>query len=283
MAPMPPREDTGSPLGAFLKARRASVTPDQVGLTAGLGPRRTPGLRREELATLAGISNDYYIRLERGKERRPSPSVIESLATALRLNDAERDHLRDLARQADRTDAADNVVISSDVPVGVVRILQALRPYPTFVTNRIGDYVAWNPAGLRLLAGLSDWPAERRNAARYGFLHPAARTLFDDWENQVTGLVSGLRRLASTEPQAADVATLVDELRQTSPDFRRLWDRYDIDLYITGSQTLHHPDVGDLTIDYQVLRIEGNNGLTMMTYHAEPGSPQYDAFLQLDS
>ncbi|MCB0912094.1 MAG: helix-turn-helix domain-containing protein [Propionibacteriaceae bacterium] len=280
---MPPREDTGSPLGAFLKARRASVTPDQVGLAAGLGPRRTPGLRREELATLAGISNDYYIRLERGKERRPSPLVIESLATALRLNDAERDHLRDLARQVDRTDAADNVVITSDVPIGVVRILQALRPYPAFVTNRIGDYVAWNPSGLRLLAGLSDWPAERRNAARYGFLHPAARALFSDWENQVAGLVSGLRRLTSTEPNAADVATLVNELRQASPDFQRLWDRYDIDLYATGSQTLHHPEIGELTIEYQVLRIEGGSGLTMMTYHAEPDSPEYDAFTKLDA
>lgn len=180
-------------------------------------------------------------------------------------------------------DLADNIAAGSDVPVGVVRMLQALRPLPTFVTNRIGDFVAWNPAGLRLLAGLSDWPEAERNAARFAFLHPAARDLYIDWEAQVTGLVSALRRLTSTEPNAADVAALVTELRQSSPDFQRLWDRYDIDLYVTGSQNLLHPQAGALTIEYQALRIEGEDGLTMMTYHADQGSPEYDAFVQLDS
>jgi transcriptional regulator with XRE-family HTH domain len=280
---MPFRSGTQSPLGAFLKARRDSLAPKQVGLTEGIGMRRTPGLRREELAALAGISNDYYIRLERGKERRPSPAVVESLARALQLDAAERNHLRELAQQVDRVDLADNVAIGSDVPVGVVRMLHALRPWPAFVTNRIGDFVAWNPSGLRLLAGLSDWPEAERNAARFGFLHPAARDLYVDWEAQVTGLVSALRRLASTEPNAADVAALVAELRQTSPDFQRLWDRYDVDLYVTGSQTLLHPQVGELTVEYQVMRIEGEGGLTLMTYHAEQGSPEYDAFVRLDS
>jgi transcriptional regulator with XRE-family HTH domain len=280
---MPFHSGTQSPLGAFLKARRDGLAPKQVGLTEGIGMRRTPGLRREELAALAGISNDYYIRLERGKERRPSPAVVESLARALQLDEAERNHLRELAQQVDRVDLADNVAIGSDVPVGVVRMLHALRPLPAFVTNRIGDFVAWNPSGLRLLAGLSDWPEAERNAARFGFLHPAARDLYVDWEAQVTGLVSALRRLASTEPNAADVAALVAELRQTSPDFQRLWDRYDIDPYVTGSQTLLHPQVGELTVEYQVMRIEGEGGLTLMSYHAEQGSPEYDAFVRLDS
>lgn len=283
MARVPPRSDTESPLGVFLKACRVGLTPAQVGLNPGFGTRRTPGLRREELATLAGISNDYYIRLERGKERRPSPAVVEALARALRLDDAGREHLRDLARLADRVDvAADKVVTGSEVPVGVARMLEALRPNPAFVTNRIGDFVAWNPSGLRLLAGLSDWPAVERNAARFGFLHPAARELYVDWETQVTGLVSGLRRLTSMEPHATDVAALVTELRRASPEFQRLWERYDIDLYVTGSQTVRHPEVGELTVDYQVLRIEGDGGLTMMAYHAEPGSAEYDAFVALD-
>ncbi len=159
----------------------------------------------------------------------------------------------------------------------------ALRPLPAFVTNRIGDFVMWNPSGLRLLAGLSDWPEAQRNAVRYGFLHPAARDLYVDWEAQVTGMVSALRRLTSTEPHAADVAALVAELRHASPDFQRLWDRYDVDHYATGAQHLHHPGVGELTVEYQVLRIEGEGGLTMMTYHADHGSREYDAFARLDS
>lgn len=280
---MPPRSNTESALGVFLKARRGRLAPERAGLSPGTGLRRTPGLRREELATLAGISNDYYVRLERGKERRPSPAVVESLARALQLDDAERDHLRELASQVDRVDLVDQAAIGTAVPAGVMHILQALRPLPSFVTNRIGDYVAWNPSGLKLLAGLSDWPEAQRNAARYGFLHPAARDLFVDWEDQVAGLVSGLRRLTSTEPNAADVAALVAELRQASPDFQRIWDRYDIDQYLTGVQRLRHPEVGELTVEYQVLRIEGEQGLAMMTYPAEPGSPEYDAFVHLDS
>lgn len=283
MGHMPSRLSTESALGVFLKARRDRLTPEQVGIVQGIGLRRTPGLRREELAALAGISNDYYVRLERGKERRPSPAVVDSLARALQLDDAELAHLRELAHQVDRVDLADRIAVGSDVPIGVVRLLAALRPLPAIVTNRIGDFVAWNPSGLRLLAGLSDWPEAERNAARYGFLHPTARELYVDWEAQVAGLVSGLRRLASTEPNAADVAALVTELRQASPDFERLWDRYDIDLYVTGSQQLRHPEVGELTIEYQVLRIEGEGRLTMMTYHAEEGCPEYDAFIHLDS
>lgn len=283
MANMAAASSHPSPLGAFLKARRDRITPQQAGLSQGIGLRRTPGLRREELAALAGISNDYYIRLERGKERRPSPAVVEALARALLLDDAERDHLRELAHQADKVDLADNVATGADVPLGVVRMLGALRPLPTLVTNRIGDFVAWNPSGLRLLAGLSEWPEPRRNAPRYGFLHPAARELYVDWEAQVTGLVSALRRLTSTEPEAADVAALVGELRQKSPDFQRIWERYDIDPYDTGTQRLRHPEAGDLTIGYQVLRIEGDSGLTMMIYHAQQGTAEYDAFLELDS
>ena len=281
--PMPRRPSTESPFGVFLKARRDRLTLQEAGLAQGVGMRRTPGLRREEVAALAGISNDYYIRLERGTERHPSAAVVEALARALHLDDAELAHLRDLARQADKVDLADNVVAGTGVAVGVLRILEALRPMPAFVTNRIGDFVTFNPSGLRLLAGLSDWPDAERNAVRYGFLHPVARDLYVDWETQVTGLVSALRRLTSTEPNAADVAALVAELREASPDFERLWDRYDIDHYATGSQHLRHPEVGELTVDYQVLRIEGDGGLTLMTYHAEVGSREYDAFARLDA
>ncbi|MCC6498487.1 MAG: helix-turn-helix domain-containing protein [Propionibacteriaceae bacterium] len=280
---MTSRSSTESPLGIFLKARRDRLTPQQVGLAQGIGLRRIPGLRREELAALAGISNDYYIRLERGKERHPSPQVVESLARALQLDDDERDHLRTLARQVERADFMSRVASGAEVPVGVLRLLEGLRPLPAFVTNRIGDFVAWNPSGLRLLAGLSDWPESERNAVRYGFLHPVARVMYADWEAQVSGMVSGLRRLASIEPHATDVTALVTQMRQASPDFQRLWDRYDIVHYVTGSQKLNHPEAGQITIEYQVLRIEGDGGLTMMAFHADPGSTEYDAFERLDS
>lgn len=270
---------TGSPLGDFLKTRRARVTPEQAGIAAGLGLRRTPGLRREEVASLAGISNDYYIRLERGKERNPSPAVVDSLARVLRLEDDEHRHLRELASQLspDRRIHGDGV----EVPVGVMRMLDALRPLPAFVATRTGDYVAWNPSGRRLL-GVAGWPEGERNALRVAFGHPPMRALFADWEAQVRGLVYGLRRLASMEPDDAEVAALVAQMREASPDFRRLWEEYVVDTYVTGAQALHHPEVGDLEVEFQVVQVEGEGGLTMMVYHAEPGSREYDAFVRLD-
>lgn len=279
---MSARSSTEAPLGVFLRACRERLTPQRAGLARGVGVRRTPGLRREELAFLAGISNDYYVRLERGRERNPSPAVVEALARALQLDDAERSHLRELVQQVDRVDLT-AAALRSDVPIGIVRMLQELRPLPVLVTNRVGDFVAWSPSGLRLLAGLSDWDEPMRNAARYGFLHPAARELYVDWEAQVAGLVSGLRRLAAIEPEATDVASLVAELREASDDFDRLWERYGIDVYSVGSQALRHPDVRELSLSYQVFKAEGASGLTLMVYHAEPGSDAYDAFLRLDS
>lgn len=277
---MAQRPNSTSAFGAFLRARRDRLTPQQVGLTSGIGQRRIPGLRREELAALAGISNDYYIRLERGKEQHPSPAVVDSLAKALQLDDDERRHLRDLASQADRTASIARGTTVSEVPLGAQRMLDALRPLPAFITNRIGDFVAWNPSGLRLLHGLSDWPEQRRNAARYGFTHPAARELYLDWEQQVSGLVSGLRRLAAKDPDDQVAANLVGELLDASSDFERLWNRYDIEGYDTGSQRLNHPQTGELTVEYQVLQLDG---LAMMVYHADSGSPQYRAFELLDS
>ena len=172
-------------LGSFLRARRAQVTPAEVGLPVHQGVRRTPGLRREELATLAGISSDYYTRLERGKETRPSPQVIDALARALLMENDEREHLRSLAALAARRAPEPPPEPSRTVPPGVQVLLERLRPYPAHVVGRNGDLLAWNPGGLRLLAGMAEWPVRQRNVWRYVFLHPAARTLFDDWEGQL--------------------------------------------------------------------------------------------------
>ncbi|MEV0623666.1 helix-turn-helix transcriptional regulator [Nonomuraea sp. NPDC050404] len=172
MAPQRTTSSSETELGRFLRARRTQTSPEQVGLTIGAGLRRTPGLRREELATLAGISIDYYVRLERGKETRPSPSVIDALARALRLDDEEHQHLRELAARAARYAAEPPPPPSRTVRPHLKLLLETLRPSPAYIVSRSMDVLAWNPGGLALYAGLDDWPLKQRNLARYLFLHP---------------------------------------------------------------------------------------------------------------
>ncbi|MEU9271566.1 helix-turn-helix transcriptional regulator [Streptomyces sp. NPDC048251] len=277
----------GTELGRFLRARRARVTPQEVGLTPGSGLRRTPGLRREELATLAGISIDYYVRLERGKETRPSASVVDSLARALLLEDDEHEHLRSLAARAARsaTEAcADGAPAapSRTVRPGVKLLLESLCPHPAHVVSRTNDLLAANPGGMRLLPGIQDWPARERNIARYLFLDPASRELFHDWNTQVRGCVARLRALAGIDPDAPDLTRLAGELLMKSPEFARLWERYDVKGHSYGRKTFHHPEVGDLTLGYQSMELEGTPGHRMVTYYAEPGTPDHDAMVLLD-
>ena len=273
----------GGELGRFLRARRARVTPADVGLQQGPGLRRTPGLRREELATLAGVSIDYYTRLERGRETNPSPSVVDALAAALLLEGDEREHLRDLAARAARTTPEPSASPSRTVAPGVELLLESMRPYPAHVVSRTMELLAWNPGGLSLMAGLADWPEGQRNIVRYVFLHPAAPTLFDDWENQIRGCVARLRTLAGLDPDAPDLADLVDELQLKSPDFARLWEQYDVKGNTSGRKTFHHPQVGDVTFGYQTMELEGASGHRLVAYHATPGTPEYDAMLLLDT
>jgi len=272
----------GSELGSFLRARRARVTPEDVGLTAGSGLRRTPGLRREELATLAGISIDYYVRLERGKETRPSASVVDSLARALLLEDDELEHLRSLAARAARSAPEPPAAPSRTVRPGVKLLLESLRPHPAHVVSRTNDLLAANPGGLRLLPGIEDWPARERNIARYLFLHPTSRDLFHDWNTQIRGCVAQLRALAGTDPDAPDLTHLAGELLLKSPEFARLWEHYDIKGHSHGRKTFHHPDVGDLTLGYQSMELEGTPGHRMVTYYTEPDTADHDAMVLLD-
>jgi transcriptional regulator with XRE-family HTH domain len=276
------QQQSGTELGRFLRARRARVTPEDVGLAPGSGVRRTPGLRREELATLAGISIDYYTRLERGRETRPSPSVVDALARAMRLGEEEHEHLRSLATLAARSAPEPPTAPSRTVRPGVKLLLENLRPYPAYVVSRSNDILAANPAGLRLLAGIEEWPVKQRNIARYVFLHPAAPDLFEEWNNQVRGCVARLRALAGTDPDAPDLAQLVGELLLKSPDFARMWERYDVKGRTQGHKTFHHHEVGDLTLGYQSLLLEGTPGHRLVAYHAEPSSPEHDAVALLD-
>ncbi|MFK0159391.1 helix-turn-helix transcriptional regulator [Streptomyces sp. NPDC090499] len=272
----------GTELGRYLRARRAQVTPAQAGLAPGAGLRRTPGLRREELATLAGVSIDYYARLERGRETRPSPSVVDALARALQLTPDEHEHLRTLAAHAARTAPDPPAAPSRTVRPGVKLVLESLRPSPAYVAGRTNDLLAWNPAGLRLFAGIEEWPLKQRNLARYAFLHPAAREVFADREHTLRGCVARLRALAGTDPDAPDLTALVGELLLKSPDFARLWERYEVKAHAFGRKTYHHPDVGTFTLGYQGMQLEGTPGHRLVTYYAEPGTPSHDALVLLD-
>ena len=272
----------GTELGRFLRARRAGISPAEAGLTVASGLRRTPGLRREELATLSGISNDYYTRLERGRETRPSPSVLDALARALRLEEDEHEHLRNLAALAARTAPEPPTVPSRTVRPGVKVLLESLRPNPAHVVSRTNDLLAANPGGLRLLTGIEEWPARQRNIARYVFLHPAARTLFHDWAAQVRGCVARLRTLAGTDPDAPDLTRLAGELLLKSPEFARLWERYDVKGHAHGRKSFHHPEVGDLTLGYQTMELEGTPGHRLITYYAQPGTADHDGLVLLD-
>jgi transcriptional regulator with XRE-family HTH domain len=273
----------GTELGRFLRAHRTRVTPEEAGLKAGPGVRRTPGLRREELATLAGVSIDYYTRLERGKESHPSPSVVDALARVLLLDERAHEHLRDLAACAARPAASQPPTApTSSVGPGVKLLLESLRPHPAVVVSRTMDLLAWNPGGLRLFVGMEQWPVEKRNVARWVFLNPGARTVFDHWDEQIRACVGRLRALAGTEPDAPDLVGLVDELLAESPEFVQLWDRYDVRAHTHGSKTFHVPDVGTLTLEYQSMQLEGFPGHRMVAHYAVPGTPDHDKMVLLD-
>ncbi|GAP49624.1 helix-turn-helix transcriptional regulator [Streptomyces azureus] len=273
---------TGDELGRFLRARRTQTSPESVGFTPGAGVRRTPGLRREELASLAGVSIDYYVRMERGKETRPSPGVVDALARALRLDDEEHHHLRELAARAANYAPEPPPPPSRTVRPHLKLLLETMRPNPAYIVSRSMDLLAWNPGGLALYAGLADWPAKQRNLARYLFLHPAARELFPDWEPLVRACVARLRAQAGTSPDAPDLAGLVGELVLKSPDFAKLWERYEVIGRKKVQKTFHHPEVGVLTLRGQNMHLEGTPGQRLCVYTAEPGSPDHDAMLLLD-
>jgi transcriptional regulator with XRE-family HTH domain len=281
---MAPRASVGgTELGAFLRARRARINPGDVGLPAGTTTRRTPGLRREEVATLAGISIDYYIRLEQGKETNPSPSVVDSLARTLQLGPDEHDHLRQLAWRSSHTPSeARPTSRPTAVRPGIELLLESLRPLPAQVSTRTGYMLAWNPGGLRLLAGMEKYPRGQRNGVRFVFLDPAARALFPDWEDQLVGSVAYLRALAGELPDSVELAQLIGELLVKSPEFARLWQRYDIGTHTHGSKRFTHPEVGRITLRYQAMQLDGTDGHSLVVYLAEPGTPDHDALILLD-
>src|SRR6266851_4066881 len=268
-----------SQLGEFLRARRARLRPGDVGLPTGTRTRRTPGLRREEIAALAGLSIDYYIRLEQGKETNPGGSILDGLARALRLNEEEHAHLYALANHAAGRTARGSQSASRVVRPGVRQLLETVRPCPAYVLTRTSDLLAANPEALALFAGLADWPPERRNTIRYTFFHPAARELFADWDHSAETTAAHLRSLAAGTPDDPDVSALITELLDGSPEFARLWQRHDVRHRRGEAKPFRHPQVGEFTLTNEVLYLA--DGQRMSVYQAEPGSRDHDALTLL--
>jgi transcriptional regulator with XRE-family HTH domain len=265
-------------LGEFLRARRARLSPADVGQPSGLGRRRTPGLRREELAAIAGLSIDYYIRLEQGKETNPSGPILDGLARALQLNDEEQAHLYALANLvAGRT--ARQSSGSSVVRPGIRQLLETVRPYPAYVLSRVNDILAVNPEGLALFHGLSEWPPQRHNTIRYTFLHPAARDLLVDWDRDAAHAAAHLRALEADYPGDQDLRALIAELRTASPEFARLWPCHEVRHRRGERKPFRHPRVGEFALTTEVLYLE--QGQRMTIYQARPGTRDHDAMTLL--
>ncbi|MEU1121190.1 MULTISPECIES: helix-turn-helix transcriptional regulator [unclassified Streptomyces] len=272
---------TGTELGRYLRARRARVTPAEAGLPAGTGLRRTPGLRREELATLAGVSVDYYTRLERGRETNPSPPVIDALARALRLTGDAHDRLRDLAELASGRLTEPHPTADHTVRDSALRMLDAVAPLPAYVVSRHSYMLAANAPGKALLPGLWDWPDEQRNVLRYLFLHPVGRVLYQPWEETVAKSVSHLRAIGGTDTDSPELQNLVGELLLKSTEFARIWERYDVCERGGGTKSFEHPDVGAMTLTYEVMTLARTGGQRLVVYQAPPGTPDEKAMLNL--
>jgi transcriptional regulator with XRE-family HTH domain len=268
----------------FLRSRRARITPQQAGLPDYGGHRRVPGLRREEVAMLAGVSVDYYVRLERGNLAGASDSVLESVATVLRLDDAERRHLRDLARAAGpgsgrprRRPGARTVGLSVQV------MLDAMSEAPAVVRDDRLDIVACNALARALYAPLFDDPGHRPNHARFAFLDPRAREYWVDWERAADDTVGVLRSAAGRDPFDGDLTALVGELSTRSEEFRTRWAAHHVHLHTGGTKRIQHPVAGRLELMYDSMTIAAAPGLTMLVYTAAPGSGTADALRVLAS
>lgn len=260
-------------LGDHLRARRELLTPDQAGLTV-TGVRRVPGLRREEVAMLAGISADYYLRLEQGRDRNPSRSVLESLARVLQLDDDTTAYLIGLANPKPRRRRRRK----ETVPDSMVKFLAALS-LPAFVEGRCLDVLAANP----LAAALSPRLATGRNRLRDVFLDPAERELFPDWELATRGLVAGFRQSVGTEIDDPRFIELVGELSLASPRFRELWARHDVANRRGATVRFDHPVVGELVLNREKLLLSEAPGLVLAVYHPDPGTDAADKLALLGS
>ncbi|MBW8800797.1 MAG: helix-turn-helix domain-containing protein [Streptomyces sp.] len=274
--------DNRSEVREFLISRRAKITPQQAGLPAHGGRRRVAGLRREEVALLAGVSVEYYARLERGNLSGVSESVLEALARALQLDEAERAHLFDLARTAN-TGPRTRRPARQQIRPGIQHLLDSMTDAAAYVRNGRLDIVASNRLGRALYAPVFDDPTRPVNLARFRFLNPRARDFYPDWEESAHTTVALLRTEAGRDPYDRALTELVGELATRSEEFRALWAAHNVRLHHTGTKNFHHPVVGDLTLPFEAMPLPADPGLTLTAFSAEPGTPGHDALNLLSS
>jgi transcriptional regulator with XRE-family HTH domain len=270
----------------FLVSRRAKVTPEQAGLPAYGRHRRVAGLRREEAAMLAGISVEYYIRLERGNTTGASEEVLEGISRALQLDEAERAHLLDLARAT--TSPARRRPSREQVRPVVQQVLDSMTLTPAYVRNGRLDLLASNPLGAALYSPVLDSPVQAGsggppNSARYLFLDPRAGEFFCNWGTIANDAVAILRTEAGRDPYDKRLTDLIGELSTRSKEFRARWAAHDVKLHLAGTKRFHHPVVGDLTFAFEAFDLAADPGQRMLVYTVEKGSPSHDALNLLAS
>jgi MmyB-like transcription regulator ligand binding domain/Helix-turn-helix domain/Aldo/keto reductase family len=263
--------DKRAEVSGFLKSRRDKITPVQAGLPV-YGNRRVAGLRRGEVAMLAGVSVEYYTRLERGNLGGVSDSVLDSIARALRLDDVERTHLHDLARAANAVPVrARRRPVRPALRPTVLRMIDAMTSLPAIVTSNRFDVVTANALGRALHSEMYADQACGANTARFLFLSPAARRFYVDWERNAQGAVGALRIEAGRNPYDRELSNLIGELSTRSDTFRVLWGAQDVHVFRDGTKRLNHPVVGEITLDHEVVPLPGEDGLALVVYSAEPG------------
>jgi transcriptional regulator with XRE-family HTH domain len=276
--------DAKSEIRDFLTSRRARVTPQQVGLRTFGGLRRVPGLRREEVALLAGVSVDYYTRLERGNVAGASDAVLEALARALQLNEVERAHLFALARATHSpTPQRRRRAQPQRLRANVQRMLDAMVGVPAFVRNGRLDILAANQLGRAFYSQHFDSPYQPVNSARFAFLDPRAPNFYLDWESIAKDMVAVLHGEAGRDPSDRDLSELVGQLSTHSEAFRKMWAMHNVRWHDNGVKGIRHPLVGEVTFTYESMNLVADPDLTMFIYTADPGSKSEQAFNLLAS
>ncbi|MFC4589129.1 helix-turn-helix transcriptional regulator [Sphaerisporangium corydalis] len=258
----------------FLRSRRARISPEEVGLSPQPGTRRVPGLRREEVAQLAGVSVDYYVRLERGHNLNVSEAVLDALARALRLNETERGHLFTVARPAR---ARRRPLPPQRVRPGLHEVLNALTTVPAMVIGRRMDILASNRLARALYTDFDALPYRERNMARYVFLDEGARELYVDWERTGRSTVAALHLYAGRHPNDPQLVELIGELSLRDEDFRRWWADHDVHRHGHRTKMYHHPVVGEITLSYEALTPTDDPDQILTLHTAKPGSPSETA------
>jgi transcriptional regulator with XRE-family HTH domain len=261
-------------IGEYLRARRELVQPEDVGLQ-NLGRRRTPGLRREEVAMLAGVSADYYIRLEQGRDQHPSTQVLDAFARVLRLDEEATAHLHGLAQPPPRRRRRSSR--PERAPDAVVQMITSWPTTPAYIFGRYLDVLSANP----LASALAPWFTAGENLVRGAFLDPRRRELRPDWERSLGGTVAALRANVGADIDDPRLTELVGELSLRSEQFRQLWARHDARPKGSGTTVMHHPQVGRLELSYTKFPIPDTDRLTLSIYHAAPGSPSERALALL--